>query len=168
MRIWSSIIIGCISYIAIAQDIDTSQSFQSETLTTFSSELLKRNHLHLPPARTSLSHTRPIIIPSQYHLMVIDLSVDIRKQYKEKSQPPLLHVAENKFIQSTYEVALPSVNTSSNSSFRITGSRGLNTNGINTTNGKQGRIKNTAYKDAGQLTGDFFPYYWNRIPSSNQ
>ncbi len=86
----------------------------------------------------------------KYQLLEIDLSVNLREQYyMRKNTAPIMYLPENKFVSTSYNVAIPQPKTSS-IGFTISG------NGYNSNN-NSGGIKNTAYKDASLYSGPYCP-----------
>ena len=83
----------------------------------------------------------------KYHLMPIDLSVDLRKQALSKNTP-ILELPKAQFIAPMYNVAIPQPQALR---FTVSG------NGNNSTFTNKGGIKNIAYKDAGFYSGAFCP-----------
>ena len=91
---------------------------------------------------------------SKHTLMVIDLSIDLRKQH-QNPETSILVLPENKFIQSEYNVSLPSAISKQKSAITLTGGGGYNSNSRGS-NG-HGTIKNTVYKDASEYAVIYCP-----------
>lgn len=93
----------------------------------------------------ALSHiNKQEIKTTKYHLMEIDLAVDLRKQALHQDSSPIT-LSQNQFITSSYNVAIPK------NQFKVS------INGNNSYNPNNGGIKNNAYKDASLYSGAFCP-----------
>ncbi len=132
MKIFLALVIGSVSFLSYAQE------------NTIESISIEWEQLVAP---LSL-HTKSV--PNKYQLLEVDLSVNLREQYLNKDASSLMILPENKFIQPNYNVAIPQPKTK-NTGFSISG------NGYNSNLNTSGRIKNTAYKDAGLYSGAFCP-----------
>ncbi|WP_299311900.1 hypothetical protein [uncultured Aquimarina sp.] len=147
VRILFGLLLGCIGFVSYGQE-KTSFSLAWDEMSTHLSEndfTYTIEHKEITP---SLSFIRPTISASNYQLMEINLSIDLRKQYL-KNDTPILLLPENKFIQSDYAVSIPTTATKRNAKITITGNGGYNSNNSG--------IKNTAYKDASAYTGIYCP-----------
>lgn len=98
------------------------------------------------PSVPSLSYvSKQEIATQEYTLMVVDLSVDLRRQALHKNVSTIT-LSENQFISASYKVAIPQ------NKFRVYGNNGYT--GFTPSNGG---IKNTAYQDASLYSGAFCP-----------
>ncbi len=97
-----------------------------------------------------LTITKNELKTKKYQLQEVDLSVDLRQQYLRKNTSIML-LPKNQFIQTEYNVVISQPKIS-NTGFTISGN-GYSSSNLN----NNGRIKNTAYEDAGLYSGAFCP-----------
>ncbi len=88
----------------------------------------------------------------KYQLQEVDLSVDLRQQYLRKNTFSIMHLPQNKFIQAEYNAFILQPKKTNSVGFKISGN-GYNASNLN----NNGRLKNTAYKDASLYSGAFCP-----------
>jgi len=153
MKLFVGFLIGCISFISFGQE-QPSRTISWEELDATIAKRSLNYVLIYQEITPSLSYIRQGIVTGNHTLIEVNLAVDIRKQHLEKDTPMLL-LPENKFVQSEYDVAIPSnLQTNTNNlQLRITGSGGYSSRSTN----NPGGIKNNAYRDASTYTRIYCP-----------
>ncbi|GAA0720358.1 hypothetical protein GCM10009430_20440 [Aquimarina litoralis] len=150
MRFFIGIFLVCFSFSSFGQE-NPSLKISWEAIGDHISEIDAKYTLEHKEITPSLSYIRKTIATGNYQLMEINLAVDLRKQHL-KNETPILLLPENKFVQSEYNVAIPTATPQSAFRVSITGNGGYNNS--NTSNGG---IKNNAYRDASTYTGIYCP-----------
>ncbi|MBQ4819153.1 hypothetical protein [Aquimarina sp. MMG016] len=107
--------------------------------------------------KPSLSIIKSPIKLSKYTLTPLDFTVDLRKR-QLSSEPAMLQIPKNKFIQPEYKVALPSIFPEKTGSFTISSNGNFTGRPTNS-----GELKNTAYKDASEYTAIYCPITGARL-----
>ncbi|MEW7291908.1 hypothetical protein [Aquimarina sp. 2304DJ70-9] len=134
MKVFLTILIGTISFLTYGQE------------NTITSITIAWEQLNTP---LSLVKEESKAV-DKYKLIEIDLSIDLREQYyMKKNTAPIMYLPRNKFVSTSYNIAIPQPKTGS-IGFTVSG------NGYNSNN-NAGGIKNTAYKDASLYSGAFCP-----------
>ncbi|WP_378173467.1 hypothetical protein [Aquimarina sp. SS2-1] len=149
MRIFFGIFLSCFSFMTFAQE-KPSLIVEWESLNAQLSENYTKYTIEHQDITPSLSYIRSRIATGNYHLMEIDLTVDLRRQ-RIKDDRPMLLLPENKFVKSDYYVAIPTIEKR-DASITITGN-----GGYNNSNPNNGGVKNTVYEDASTRTGIYCP-----------
>ncbi len=151
MKFIISILLVFVCFISFAQE-NSIQKINWEELNENIHTIDTRYTIEYREILPSLSFIKPIIVPDQYTLMIVDLTVDIRKKHL-RDETPILQLPENKFIQSKYNVELPDHTQQRTATITITGSGGYSNNRYTNTNG----VKNNAYKDASEYAAIYCP-----------
>ncbi len=85
-----------------------------------------------------------------YTLLEVNLAIDLREQFFEKNNPPLMYIPQNKFVQPSYSINVSKPKTST-TGFSFSGRSTINSQ--HKTHG----IRNTAYQEADSYINRFHP-----------